>query len=237
MTTRSKPAMAVDILNFVDKVSAAAVANNYEMVKRFISEAEATIFSDVLKDQSFFGYVEEMVDDVVQGGISCERSKFTLIAKAIVRLALSAVYSVEQCETKDPSHVLASAYALYDVCYNHDDYNCGDWIPVHNEQMWIKSFFVEKNVVYVILDNSVQAVKLDEYEPTNNTHSNKVGEWAQSRHPEVEIVYLLGTAKNDICIVKTDTGFEKVHLPHSFAEKYQLGYPPPDAIKEVLARK
>lgn len=233
----SKPAMAVDILNFVDKVSAAAFSNNSEMVKRFISEAEATIFSDVLKDQSFFDYVEELTEDVAQGGISCERDKRTMIAQAIVRLAFSAVYSVEQCETKDPSHVLASAYALHNVCDKYDRYEFDNAIPVHKEQIYINSFFHHKNVVYVRLAYSYQAERLDEYGPTDNTHINKVGEWAQSKHPEAEIVYLLGTAKNNICIVKTDAGFEMVHLPHSFAEKYQFGYPPPEAIAEVLARK
>lgn len=265
MTAESKSAMAENLLTFLDNITAAALQENLDMLKRFVREATNSILREAFVDEekpSFCYYpilldtkdkaLDTRIESAEEALIGDQAKREVMrtsvvVARGINRLAMAVQaaiaggkYDKEAClSVVIAAKALCRVTALYSGW--SDNCSCFQIIELAEQgedyALTIHSHFSVRNTTYIRLygygDDEIKKIMYSQ--PHKNVML--IGRWANTHNPGVQFIYLLGTSYNDYCIVKEDGKFELYRMKEEFAEKYQFGYPPPEAIAEVLARK
>lgn len=264
MTTESKSAKEEKLLTFLDNVTAAALQENLDMLKRFVRDATNGILREAFVDEKkpSFCYrvlpdskdkaLENCIESAKEALIGDQAKREVMRTSAVVARGINRLAMAVQAAIADGKYdkeaclsVVIAARALCRVTalYSGWSDNCSSFQLIELAEqgedyaLTIHSHFSVRNTTYIRLygygDGEIKKIMYSQ------PHKNVllIGRWANTHNPGVQFIYLLGTSRNDHCIVKEDGKFEMYRMKEEFAEKYQFGYPPPDAIKEVLARK
>lgn len=168
-----------------------------------------------------------------------------VVARGINRLVMAAQAVITGGEYDKDAYlsVVIAARALCRVAalYSGWSDNCSSFQLIELAEqgedyaLTIHSHFSVRNTTYIRLygygDDEIKKIMYSQ--PDKNVML--IGRWANTHNPGVQFIYLLGTSRNDHFIVKEDGKFELYRMKKEFAEKYQFGYPPPEAVAEVLA--
>lgn len=262
MTPESKSAMTEKLLTFLDNVTAATLQENLDMLKRFVHEATNGILREAFtgdekpdsyyrvlpdsKDKALDTRIENAKEALIGDQTKCDVMQTSaVVARGINRLAIAVQaaivggkYDKEACLS-----VVIAAWALHRVAalYSGWSDNCSNFQLIEMAEqgedyaLAVHSHFSVRNTTYIRLYGygSNEIKKIMRSQPHKNVML--IGRWANTHNPGVQFIYLLGTSRNDHCIVKEDGKFELYRMKEEFAEKYQFGYPPPEAIAEVFA--